>query len=219
MAGVTPVVVARGSLWHPGVMDLSVSRRAGVVGALLFVGCASGSTASTPETPPVPLIAAEYYPLQPGWKWSYDIEKDGQHILAFYSVVSRTGDTATVQAGDDRLSYAVTPLGIAHKDGGVMGDFLIKDPLAPGAGWPLAEGKAQVASIGLEVTVPAGTFKNCVVVEETRSDPTRVVRTTFAPATGPISVEVSVQDGGRFVTTTRATLRGLTKPGQDPLAM
>lgn len=191
-----------------------------MVGTMLSLapqlGCASGSGAAAPETPAAPLTAAEYYPLQPGWKWSYDIEKDGQHILAFYAVTSRTGDTAAVQAGDDLLRYAVTPLGIARKD---SGDFVIKDPIAPGASWLLAEGKAQIVSVGQAVTVMAGTFKNCVVVEETRSDPTRIVRTTFAPATGPIAVEVTVQDGGRFVVTTRASLRGVTRPGQDPLSM
>ncbi|HVR64668.1 MAG TPA: hypothetical protein VMU50_22365 [Polyangia bacterium] len=194
-----------------------------LLGAMLVAaappGCAGGSTAVAPDSPPVPLAAAEYYPLQPGWKWSYDIEKDGQHILAFYAVVSRSGDTAIVQAGDEQLSYAVTPLGIARKEGGVIGDFLIKDPLSPGATWSLAQGKAQVVSLGQPATVLAGTFKNCIVVEETRSEPTRIVRTTFAPGTGPISVEASVQDGGRFVTTMRASLRGMTRPGQDPLAM
>ncbi|HEX3693802.1 MAG TPA: hypothetical protein VH374_00325 [Polyangia bacterium] len=172
-----------------------------------------------PEVPPTPLTAAEYYPLQTGWRWSYDIEKDGQHILAFYSVVARQGDSATVQAGNDILTYAITPLGVAHRDGNGVGDFLIKDPLSPGAAWTLTEGKAQVLSVGQQVTVEAGTFKNCVVVEETRSEPIRIVRTTFAPGVGPIAVEVSVQDGVRFVTTTKAILRGVTKPGQDPLAM
>ena len=193
-----------------------------VVGGLLSVlplGCAGGSAATVPDVPPVPLTAAEYYPLQAGWKWSYDIEKDGQHILAFYAVVERVGDSATVQAGDDRLGYAVTPSGVAHKEDGVVGDFLIKDPLTAGAAWQLTQGKAQVASVGQQVTVPAGTFKNCVVVEETRSEPIRIVRTTFAPGVGPIAVEVEVQDGVRFVTTTKAILRGVTRPGQDPLVM
>lgn len=219
-----PVVASRG-LWHPGVMELSFVRVWGLCGiglllsALPQLGCATGAVATTPDASSGPVTAADYYPLQAGWKWSYDIERDGQHILAFYAVVDRNGDTATVQAGDDRISYAITPLGIARRDGAALGDFLIKDPLAPGATWPLAEGKAQVVTVGQDVTVQAGTFKNCVVVEETRSDPTRIVRTTFAPRTGPIAVEVEVQEGGRFVTTTRAILRGVTKPGQDPLAM
>jgi hypothetical protein len=187
--------------------------------ALPMIGCAGGSGAVAGDAPLGPVSAADYYPLQPGWKWSYDIEKDGQHVLAFYSVVERAGDSATVQVGDDRLGYAITPQGVAHKEDGVVGDFLIKDPLAAGAAWTLAQGKAQVLSIGQQVTVLAGTYKNCVVVEETRSEPMRIVRTTFAPGVGPISVEVEVQDGGRFVTTTKATLRGVTKPGQDPLAM
>ncbi|HEY2899639.1 MAG TPA: hypothetical protein VGL59_03610 [Polyangia bacterium] len=210
-------------------MELSIDRvRVGVrlayaAGALLSAlssaGCAGGGAATVPDVPPTPLTAAEYYPLQTGWRWSYDIEKDGQHILAFYSVVARQGDSATVQAGNDILTYAITPLGVAHRDGNGVGDFLIKDPLSPGAAWTLKEGKAQVLSVGQQMTVEAGTFKNCVVVEETRSEPIRIVRTTFAPGVGPIAVEVSVQDGVRFVTATKAILRGVTKPGQDPLSM
>ena len=28
--------------------------------------------------------AADYYPLMSGWKWAYDVEKDGMNILAIY---------------------------------------------------------------------------------------------------------------------------------------
>jgi hypothetical protein len=190
-----------------------------LAGVLVPAGCATSGVADTPVVPATPLAAVDYYPLQAGWKWSYDIEKDGQHILSFYSVMERIGDSVIVQAGEDRLLYAITPLGIARREGPVLGDFLIKDPIAAGASWPVAQGKAQIAAIGQSVTVPAGTFTGCVVVEETRSEPNRIVRTTYAPGVGPVQVELQIQDGGKFVTTTRATLRGVNKPGQDPLAV
>jgi hypothetical protein len=186
--------------------------------ALGPAGCASSGVANTPAAPAAPLAAVDYYPLQAGWKWSYDIEKDGQHILSFYSVLERIGDSVIVQAGEDRLLYAITPQGIARREGAVLGDFLLKDPIAAGAAWPVSQGRAQIVSIGQSLTVPAGTFSGCVVVEETRSEPNRIVRTTYAPGVGPVQVELQVQDGGKFVTTTRATLRGVNKPGQDPLA-
>ena len=67
--------------------------------------------------PPKTFTAAELYPLEPGWKWAYDLVKDGQTMLALYSVLERTGDSATVQAGEEQLGYAITPEGIAQKDG------------------------------------------------------------------------------------------------------
>jgi hypothetical protein len=187
-------------------------------GGLLALGCASSGVADTPAAPAAPLTAAAYYPLQAGWKWSYDIEKDGQHILSFYSVMERIGDSVIVQAGEDRLLYAITPQGIARREGAALGDFLIKDPIAAGASWPVAQGQAQIVSIAQQLTVPAGTFAGCVVVQESRTEPTRIVRTTYAPRVGPIMVELQVQEGGKFITTTRATLRGVNRPGQDPLA-
>jgi len=56
------------------------------------------------------------------------------------------------------------------------------------------------------------------VVEATRADPVRAVRTTFAPGIGPVVIELQIAVGGELTTVTRATLRALTKPGQDPLA-
>jgi hypothetical protein len=164
------------------------------------------------------LKAADYYPLDRGWKWAYDLEKDGQKILALYAVLERSPDTAVIQAGDDRLIYAVTAEGIAQKDGFIVGDFVIKNPVALGTAWAVTGGQAKVVSVGQEVTIDAGKFANCAVVEVTRTEPLRVARTTFAPGVGPIEIALQVQTGDRFTTVTRATLRAVTKPGEDPLS-
>jgi len=71
---------------------------------------------------------------------------------------------------------------------------------------------------GLIPGLTAGKFDDCVVVEATRGGPPRAVRTTFAPGIGPVIIELQIQVAGQFVTVTRATLRALTRPGQDPLA-
>jgi hypothetical protein len=36
---------------------------------------------------------------------------------------------------------------------------------------------------------------------------------------GPVSIEVQVQENGKFVVTTRALLRSVTKPGDDPFGL
>jgi hypothetical protein len=181
-------------------------------------GCGTSGVAPAPAIPRAALAAADLYPLDLGWKWAYDLEKDGQTMLAMYAVLERSPDTAVVQAGEDRLMYAISAEGIAQKDGPRVGDFVVKNPIRAGAEWPVAGGRSRIAALGQSVTVTAGKFEDCVVVETTRADPVRSVRTTFAPGIGPVVIELRIAVGGELTTVTRATLRALTKPGQDPLA-
>jgi hypothetical protein len=156
--------------------------------------------------------------MQPGWKWAYDLEKEGQHLLAVYAVLERTQDTAIVQAGEERLMYAITRDGVAQKEGVTVGDFVIKNPIVLGREWAVFAGTARIVAVDRNVTLPSGEqYDHCVVVETVRTDPTRLARTTFAPGLGPIAIETQVQAAGRFVTTMKANLRGTTRPGQDPL--
>jgi len=78
-----------------------------------------------------------------------------------------------------------------------------------------------VAEVGKAVTVPGGTFPNCATVEESRTNPDRVTRTVYCAGVGPVSIEVQVHDplSGSFKTEMRATLLGVTRPGEDPLGM
>jgi len=184
----------------------------------LFAGCASA--------PPAPAASAarstsatDYFPLDAGWKWAYELERDGQHLLAVYSVLERMPDGAIVQAGDQRINYAVTPRGIAMKEAGAVGDFVLQNPVALGTSWNVTAGTARIVSVDKTVSGPGGDYKNCVVVEVLRHEPNRMSRTTFAPGVGPVEIEVQVESQGKFVTTTHATLRGATRPGQDPLAV
>jgi hypothetical protein len=186
--------------------------------ALLVAGCATGRAGSNDVKPRPNLTAADFYPLTPGWKWAYDVEKDGVNILATYAVLERTGDVAVVQAGDEHLTYAVTPEGIAQKEGGMLGDYVIKNPVAAGAEWAVEGGRAHIASVTADFKLDSGEhYLGCIVVEVTRTDPVRVTRTTFAPDLGPVMLEMQVQDGTRFTTITRARLRAVTRPGDKTL--
>jgi len=188
------------------------------VGALAVAtgGCATTSTAAAPHVPRTGLKAADYYPLGEGWKWAYDLEKDGEKILATYAVIEQTPEGSTILAGMERLNYATTPEGIAQADESGIGDYVLKNPITKGATWPVAGGTAQIVSTTEELTVEAGHFYDCAIVEVTRTDPPRISRTTFAPDIGPVALEYQVQEGGKYVVTTRARLRSVTKPGDDP---
>jgi hypothetical protein len=182
-------------------------------------GCATTDGSAGKHVARTGLTAADYYPLGEGWKWAYDLEKDGEKILGIYSVIERNADGATILAGTERLTYAVTPAGIAQMDSGGAGDYVLKNPLTKDATWPVSGGTARVVSTTEEVTVDAGHFYDCVVVEVTRVDPPRLARTTFAPDVGPIVIEVQVQESGKYVVATRARLRSATKPGDDPFGL
>jgi hypothetical protein len=191
-----------------------------VLGAMaLTLGCAtSGGPAANAAGPP-PQDAAAYYPFTAGWKWAYSVEREGDTMLATYAVLERTGDTAIVQAGDQRLSYALAADGIARREGLRTSDYLLRTPIREGASWPVEGGEAKVAAVGKTVTVPGGTFPQCATVEERRTNPERITRTTYCAGVGPVAIEVQVHDPltGNFKTEMHASLLGVTRPGEDPL--
>jgi hypothetical protein len=181
--------------------------------------CATSGGGPEPVRPRAGVTAADYYPLSDGWKWAFDVEQDGMNILATYVVLERKEAVAVVQAGDERLTYVVTPDGVAQFEGNAIGDYVIRNPIQQGAEWPVAGGRARIASANEEVDIDSlGRYAGCVVVEVTRTDPARVTRTVFAPDLGPVALEMQVQEGAKFVTKAKAKLRAVTKPG-DPLAM
>jgi hypothetical protein len=181
--------------------------------------CASGPVKPAGVTPRANLTAKDYYPLAAGWKWAYDVERENAAVLATYVVLESSGDTASVLAGQEKLGSAITPEGVAQKEGNVLGDYVIKNPVTVGTEWPVEGGRARIVSVTEEQDVDSlGHLLGCVRVETTRENPIRITRTIFAPDVGPVAVEVQVQDpagGGKFVTEMRARLRAVTKPGED----
>lgn len=182
--------------------------------SLLWSACATSGGGPDVVRPRAGITAAEYYPLSDGWKWAYDVEQEGTNILATYAVIEVKEKLSVVQAGDERLTYLVAPDGVAQFDGNAIGDYVIKDPIKPGAEWPVTGGRARIASANEELNVESvGRYAGCVVVEVTRAEPARVTRTVFAPGLGPVAIEMQVQEGPKFVTKVRARLRAVTKPG------
>jgi hypothetical protein len=188
-----------------------------LAGSLSGLACAT--TQQAPARTPPPEQAAAYFPLAPGWKWAYEIEKGGEKILATYAALQQVGDTVIIQAGEERNGYAILAEGIARRESLNPGDFILKTPIRAGATWPLAGGQATVVAVGQDVTVPAGTYADCAVIEEARTNPDRVLRTTYAAGVGPIALEyqVSNPETRKFDVVLRAHLLGFTRPGEDPL--
>lgn len=210
-------VVAGGDVGHPEKMSRS-GPWAWLMGGIVL-GCATTPVVVEGRAGRPPDQATSYYPFVSGFRWAYQVERGGETILATTSVIARTDDSAIVQAGVERISYAVLPDGIARRDGLRTGDYLLRTPIRAGASWPIEGGEAKVAAVGKAFTTPGASFPSCATIEESRTNPQRITRTVYCEGTGPVSVEVQVHDPlrGVFNTEMRATLLGLTRPGEDPL--
>ena len=65
--------------------------------ALCLAGLACATSGTARRSPPSER-AADYYPLAPGWKWAYEIEKGGQKILGTYAVTQQIRDSVIARA-------------------------------------------------------------------------------------------------------------------------
>jgi hypothetical protein len=184
-----------------------------VLFAMSAAGCATSKSSAGAVTS-TGNAALDYYPLLPGWGWAYDVEGDGQKVLALYTVAECRGNVAVIKNGDARIDYLVLPEGIARREGSLPADFLMRLPIVVGATWPVAGGHATVAEIGKRVSLPSGTYGDCAVVEETRNQPERVTRTTYCKGVGPVAIDMRVYNPMKldFETAVRATLLSVTRP-------
>lgn len=183
----------------------------GLTGAL-WSSCATSASVQAPRSTGSELL--DYYPLLPGWGWAYDVESGGGKVLALYSVAERRGDIAVVKNGERRIEYAILPEGIARREGSVAADFLLKLPIRKGASWGVTDGQATIVDGGVQLALPSGTYRDCIVVEEVRGQPNRVTRTTYCKGQGPVAIEMRVQSPMKmeFETMVRANLLSVTRP-------
>jgi hypothetical protein len=167
-----------------------------------------------PRSSVVGIAAADYFPLASGWKWTYSVWKDGVKTPVLHEVLERQGDVAVVQEGGERITYVVTPEGIAEKNGDRIGDYIIKNPVRLGAEWAVEGGRARIAAVdGKFASALVGHYEGCVLISVTRTDPTRVTETLFAPHLGPVVVSIQAADGKEFLTLAQVQLVGVTRPG------
>lgn len=179
-----------------------------------LMGCASSGATVSVGTPVVATNVLAYYPLLPGWGWAYEVESEGTTVLALYSVSERRNAIAVVKHGDERIEYALLADGIARREAGRLGDYILKAPMRPGETWRLSDGTATVTETGKDVMLPSGRYRDCAVVEEARRNPKRVTRTTFCRLVGPVVIEVLVFNPTKhdYDGTVHARIMSLSRP-------
>ncbi len=156
--------------------------------SVLSFGSASCKTSGAQVRPDSELHAVDYWPLQIGNSWTYRIEHGGASQQNTVKILSQDADGFFVDNQGARLKKH--PAGIFDGD-----RFLLRDPLELGGKWmavPSANSleRFEISSLHFDMTVPAGTFHDCVRVQaRNRISATEqfIGEWTYAPHVGLIA--------------------------------
>jgi len=178
--------------------------------ALLVAAC------SAPPAPQAKAPAAtaagvlRYLPLEHETVFSYDtrVEPSGERGLLVLEVRRRRPELAELVVAGRVQRLNVTSDSIELVTGGA----LLRAPLTEGASWRGDFGRVRVTHISRTVTVPAGTFKDCIetVEEMTSSEGRKRTTTAFCPAVGIALRETEVEQEAQQATE-RIELRSFGK--------
>ena len=170
----------------------------GVVLALMFVamtGACGREEAKTPAQKNTPAAKASsverYFPLEEGKLYNY-VTKDGPDTGMLVAKVHRTDDThGELKLSNATKRFVFSPEGVAYAEG--LGTFILKQPTEVGTSW-LGEhgGTTKITQTDASVTVPAGSYAQCLrTVEEGGRPPGSRYETTYCPGVGMVLLVVS----------------------------
>ncbi|MEM6958917.1 MAG: hypothetical protein AAF645_24760, partial [Myxococcota bacterium] len=174
---------------------------------LLLALCACGAAQTAPEA--APLHVHDYFPMEEGGVWSYDIDTGfGPPVFGVLRVEAIDGERIDIRNNGGELSrFERRPEGIFDL---IQGVWYLRAPLEIGTEWAGAGGRTvRFVAVGEQVEVPAGTFDGCVVTEGTGGEDGRTIRTSYCPSVGMTLQEASMEmrmSGERAAVTSR--LRG-----------
>lgn len=159
-----------------------------------------------------------YYPLALGNCWTFAASFQGQPQPDLKVCIVKQEEKYFVddRRNPSRLRFDAEGL----RDGTVR--YLLKAPLEAGQKWmSVVDVKKvehyQIESVGKLVKVPAGSFRDCVMVrmeEKITSDRSIVVWTTFAPGTGIVEIKTAVHIGAKQVPQIHMLLKNYQPGGE-----
>ena len=141
-------------------------------------GECAGSPATSGNRAPPPEDAREYYPLETGWQWAYDDRKgrraDPGGLRGRGAGRGRPPSCRPARsASSTRCCPRASPGGAPGPGLRRAATFCCAARCGRARSGRSTAGTATVSAVGKTVTVPAGSYPDCVVVEENRSDPPR----------------------------------------------
>jgi hypothetical protein len=139
-----------------------------------------------------------YFPLVDGHVYGYDVDTLSDHPStgALSAAITRTSPTSgTFRIGSTTRRIQYEEDGIAATEPNGDRAYLLKGPLTEGTTWLGAQGaQIRIANAHASVSVPAGTFVECVVTEEKRfGDFPKDVTTTYCPDVGIVELSIKSQ--------------------------
>lgn len=168
--------------------------------ALLFFltscGAGPGKHAAREPARRAPVVS-DYLPFEDQTTLSFLTRDDLGGTSFFVMEIERPSETrGEIWIAGRRTRYDITPNRVARVEGGL----LLEAPLKIGHTFPGPFGAVRIMSTSERVTVPAGTFENCLVTLEETTEPPKRVETTFCPQIGVVRVVV---DGASDTDVTR----------------
>ncbi len=146
------------------------------------------------------LSVKDYFPLRVGHTWIYQISygKGVRQKVEKIKIVKRKGNTFY---DNTSAFFTYTPQGVRANEV----RYLLKYPLKVGNRWLSVTGitdieRYEIISVNSEVSVPAGTFKNCIVVRsKKRINPklTLVAEHVYAPKVGLVKLSTFLVSPGK----------------------
>jgi hypothetical protein len=166
----------------------------------------------------------EYLPLAVGNRWVYQSSEgtETDPVLESWEVVRQEGAAFVVQVQqpfvttgglEELFEMTIDGVRVREQDAAAS-EFQLVLKTQPQAGMSWQSGAVQYAftAVGETVTVPAGTFTNCVEVTRWKKEPKITIVTTYAPGVGMIQREETFPIIGGFGSGTdfQAPARGHT---------
>ena len=172
----------------------TVVRAAWVVLLMIGAGC---KEAEAPQADPVatrwPAASAAdaYFPLEGGKLYHYLTDDGGERGMLVANVTRADATHGELHIGSSVKRFTYDAKGIAYEGGA----YVLRVPLEAGTSWPGEHGgTTKIVAADASVSVPAGTYGNCV---ETVEDvvPEAQYRNTYCPGVGLVLIDVASPRG------------------------
>ena len=176
------------------------------------VSCTPSTKVPDTKTPPEKENISLYYPLKVGSEWEY--EGEGNEYAAYTQKVTYSEDNkyqVMIDNGGTRAAniYEIKDDSIVntYMEGEVYDEknvlennanidtIIIKLPIEAGNKWVSEENSYEIIDINASVTVPAGTFQDCITVKEIYKDKTAYRNYYYKKNVGLVKSEYKTNDG------------------------
>lgn len=135
----------------------------------------------------------EYFPLEPRTVGTFVTRTDlGQETLVVMEFERPRPERGEIWIAGHRQSFLLGEDAVERAEGG----FVLHAPLEVGNSFQGAFGRVSIVQVGLSVSVPAGSFSDCLVTREESANPPKSVETTFCAGVGIVRLRVSGAGGG-----------------------